>query len=345
MRYGGLQVIGDTGEPAGVSNYVTLVLIHGFSFHSGIFSCLLPYSTQYKCRIVLVNRRGYPGAVPYSEEDFQLLEAAQKETLHGQESLCEFLKAGAFGIHQFIAEFIVEGGIPLSGGIILAGWSMCGAWFNALLAYGSTFPASDVDVASYLRRVVMYDPPYHALGFTPPSVIYNPLSDPDIPASDRAQRFSAWVSGYFAHPEDGSLEQHTPLIDPAPTLVNMKAEDVAANLAPVPTAPGGSDALVFTALPLGGANTIRRAALHPEDKEGWGGVEWRYVWCDRSAWEMPFGAAAMREELANARETGQETRKIVLIRWRGANHFAHWDHPEQTLKALLADGNDEIEIC
>jgi hypothetical protein len=34
MKYGGLKIITDTGAPAGVKDYKTLVLLHGFSSQS-----------------------------------------------------------------------------------------------------------------------------------------------------------------------------------------------------------------------------------------------------------------------------------------------------------------------
>lgn len=36
MKFGGLKVVEDTGAPAGVENYKTLILVHGFGMHSGM---------------------------------------------------------------------------------------------------------------------------------------------------------------------------------------------------------------------------------------------------------------------------------------------------------------------
>jgi hypothetical protein len=145
--------------------------------------------------------------------------------------------------------------------------------------------------------------------------------DPTIPPPERTRIFGAWVSGYYAHESSSSFELRTPLTDPPPTLTRMTSAELLDTLAPAPSAPGGSDALVLSALLLGSAMALRRAAMFPEDEGGWAHVEWRYVWCACSAWEMPFGAAAMRAEIEGARAEGRRMRDVVLVEWAGANHF------------------------
>lgn len=117
---------------------------------------MLPFTLKNSCRIVLVNRRSFPGAEPLAAEDYQLLKGAQEDTPKGHEALSTFFKNEAQGIYRFLEDFITQEDIPVSGGIILVGWSMCGAWIAALLAFASSFSVNDVEVSRYIRRIVTY---------------------------------------------------------------------------------------------------------------------------------------------------------------------------------------------
>ena len=103
-----------------------------------------------------------------------------------------------------------------------------------------------------------------------------------------------------------------------------------------------------------------------DDDEGdtgddWADVEVRYLWCDRSVYEMPWGTWALRKELEEAQAKGLRTRRLAIARLRGANHFVsctssghggaalltricqvHWDQPERLLRALLAEETEGL---
>lgn len=224
-------------------------------------------------------------------------------------------------------------------------WSMGNIWLSSFFAYASSYPVNKIDISRYMRRIITYgefrfvfcrfalsakiitmvDPPYHSFGFPHPPVAYHPVRDTDIPPEDRLHVFGLWISGYFAHniSDDGTmeLEQRTALAEPPPTVTKMTPDELGVIFSPAPASPGGSDAQIFVALSRGGGSAMRTAALYPDTQDGWSKIEWRYVWCDRSGWEMPFGAAEMRKELAEAEKAGRKARKVVLVRWRGANHF------------------------
>ncbi|KAI0761772.1 hypothetical protein BD413DRAFT_616770 [Trametes elegans] len=71
--FGGLHVLSDTGPPDGQDVYTTLVFIHGYVWHGGAFGKLLPLAPHFGCRIIVLNRRDYPGASPYTAEERALL--------------------------------------------------------------------------------------------------------------------------------------------------------------------------------------------------------------------------------------------------------------------------------
>lgn len=272
---------------------------------------------------------------------------AEENSPKGREALIDFFKGESSGLYKFLEDFIVDAKVPQSGGIVFAGWSTAAAWPIALLAYASSFVVNQVDVVRYIRRVVTYgkllarlysrfthtnvpmkDASSIIVGFQDPPVAYVPLFDPTIPPEDLPRALGLWLSSYWPHSEsdDGTFEfeQQSPLTDPLPTIFNMTPADLEVINSPEASVPGGPDASLINAFQFNGngRSAMRIAALYPEPgtQNGWEKVEWRYIWCDRSPWIMPYGAAAMREELANAKKAGRQTRKVVTVRWRGANH-------------------------
>lgn len=173
----------------------------------------------------------------------------------------------------------------------------------------------------------MLDPPYHALGYPVPEDKYHPLEDESIPPQDRPMAFSKWVSGYYTHGNSpADLERRRPLDDPPPTILGMTMEEVQSCFHEKPAGPGGSDALLLVGGIATGLNTaLRKSAFFPEDSEGkgddWADIELRYLWCDRSVYEMPWGTWALRSELDEAKKKGLRMRNVTIVCLPGANHF------------------------
>lgn len=177
----------------------------------------------------------------------------------------------------------------------------------------------------------MIDSPYHSLGLPHPPERYHPLEDEAIPPAERAGVFAAWVSGYYTHGDSSdTLERRTPATEPRPTIFQIKPEEVQSSLHEGPGSPGGSD---LTLLGLGIATELWAAlkdkAFYPTEKafdedgtgEDLAGVELRYLWCDRSVYEMPWGTWTLRAELDEAKAKGRRMRNINVVRLAGANHF------------------------
>ncbi|KAI1789100.1 hypothetical protein LXA43DRAFT_1155822 [Ganoderma leucocontextum] len=359
-----LSIFQDSGPPAGSTDYTTVVLLHGFAWHSGIFVKLVPLAAAHNARIVLVNRRDYPGATPFSSEERTILESAAKGATTSDASAAHaqleaFMRERAREVYDTLASFVHGNNIPLSqreenkGGIVLAGWSFGTAWMTAFLAHAPSFsaPNSDIELGKYMRRVVFYDNPYLVLGFPPPPdpYNYNPLFDPAIPPGDQTRVFSNWVSGYFAHrtgtlalaPSSSSsldeekqraasaFEVRTYLAAPPPTLSTLTPEEAASALFPSPGDPGGSDSLLVTGgITSGVFATLREAALAVPRDARWRAVEVRHVWCDRSVWEATWTAWNLRWLFAEAKRSGAPLREITSV---------HWDEPERALVAFLTD--------
>lgn len=166
----------DTGAVPGSTDYTTVVFIHGFAWHGGTpniairrdteangapgnFQRLIPYAAKHNVRIVSINRRDYPGAEPYTDEERAQLKSAGGSP-QGREILLGYMADRAKELHEFLVKFITSEGIPPAdgnkGGIVLVAWSFGGTWLTAWLANLSKMPVNDVELGEYVRRTVLY---------------------------------------------------------------------------------------------------------------------------------------------------------------------------------------------
>ncbi|KAI0641979.1 hypothetical protein C8Q79DRAFT_265895 [Trametes meyenii] len=373
---GGLHVVMDSGAPADRSDYTSLVVIHGYVGHGGEYCSalgvsyrkLIPLANSFKVRVILLNRRDYPGATPYTPQERAVLLSVPEdpptgngEILTVRQKLEKFMRDRAKELYESLQALVSERGLPPAsdtGGIILAGGSLGSAWMLALLRHVAEFPANtECDLRTYVRRVVLWDPSNLVMGYPVPASqdSYNPLfSSPELTHEARGGAFLHWITSYFTHGETvDTLERRDPDKTPPSTLTYLTEDERAAALYFPPGLPGGSDfVLLHAGAAYGLYDVLRQGALFLPTSErssldetlsvgdAWQDVEVRLVWADRSFWEGPYVAHAMRREMAEARKEGKAMRNITLLRFRGANHVAHWDHPEGTLQAFLADLED-----
>ena len=276
-------------------------------------------------------------------------------------ALLGFMRDRAREVYDLLVKFVADNDVPLAshadntGGIIVSGWSFGSGLMIALLAYVAEFPVSGVELGKYVRRVVFYgvyyaiqhsaahsenlmctplDGPMHTMGYSPPEDPYNPLWDPAV-ADDRPRAFANWVSGYFQHGDTAdAIERRVALANPPPTLSTLTEEELASVMYPGPGNPGGSDDMLMGGgIQSGMFKQLKDKAfyLQPGAKaetleedpvtDAWRDVEVRYVWCERSVWEMTWSAWKIREELQEAKESGKKMRNLKVLRLPGANHF------------------------
>ncbi|KAH8077393.1 hypothetical protein BXZ70DRAFT_703108 [Cristinia sonorae] len=346
MSANGPLAVHDSGVPEGVETYTTLFIIHGYAWHSGVFARVLPHAAQYRTRIVLVNRRDYPGATPLSSLELGQLRVA-KDAAPGTEvavnDLRGFFKERAREIYQLLGRFIVSERIEKNSVVVL-GWSLGVAFLSALLTYAPAFSLSEVNlnVAGYIKYVVAYDASQRSMGQPPPDIAYHPLQDPTSPIEKRVQQFSIWVSGYFRHPDirASNLEMHDYQAAPRPTALTMSEDEMASAMYAPAGAEGGSDEMLTATIKHGVFDELRVAALLPAEtskRNEWARIRWRHIWGDRSAWGVPYSAVLLERELEEAKKAGKYTRPVENVCFEGANHFGHWDTPDRFMRIVLED--------
>ncbi|OSC99304.1 hypothetical protein PYCCODRAFT_1446899 [Trametes coccinea BRFM310] len=352
-----LRAILDSGAPSGSHDYTTIVLLHGWGWHSGVFKRLIPFAEQYNTRLLLVNRRDYPGSEPYTPEEkahLARIASAPEGNPKTKEEAKAVMRDRGRELYDFLVDYVQREDVPPAngneGGIIVVGWSLGSVWISALLAIVSQIPEGSVQLSKYVRRTILYDTTFICHGYPPPPDSYEPLYDESSTEQERLR----WVTGYYTHGDvwadgDKALEYRNPLQDPPPTITRMTPEDLVETMSAYPTQQSdGSDPLISqVGIRHGAWLAMKDESLYLQKPRVEGASDWAHVevvllCCDLSFWEPQWGTKVLLEELDAAAKAGKSVRNVKVVRLREANHFAHWDVPEKTLKAFLTDGTEVV---
>ena len=359
----GLFAIHDTGAPTTGACYHTLVILHGLGWHVGecgssigssalttlqimadVFSRLVPLAAKSNCRLILINRRGYPGSTPLSAEQLSDLGRCISDT--SSESLNyvkDFCQERGREVYDFLTDLVCsDESITPEGGLSVAGWSFGSIFTMALLANAPEFAvARNFDLQPYIHSVINYgevssspylgqrlnlsciDPPHSCFGYPSPPGYWHPFVEPDTSVDDAITKlFPPWVSGYYEH-NPPSYEFKHPLVNPRKTIETLPQSTM--SLAAVTG--GGSDILHFVAVGTHNAvaSELRDAVLytsrsgHPGD--AWNDIPLKHVFCDHSMWTAVHCAKSLREEYEAAKKARLSIRPVEIVRIEGANHF------------------------
>ncbi|KAA1472407.1 hypothetical protein DENSPDRAFT_865631 [Dentipellis sp. KUC8613] len=321
----------DTGSLAG--NYLTIVLVHGTAIHGGIFARMLPHAAENRLRLVVINRRDYPGSTPLTDEDLQALASPDAE------SRAEFFRQRALEFAEFLAWYVQNEKIPSytisddgkpEGGIVLLGWSSATTSTLGLLAFPERVPEKTREVLEpYFRAVCLYDAPRWVYGISDPHGFYRPLKDTSRPAAERAVIFQSWVSGYYAHPDihsgDISTLTQQSLKEPAPSMNAMTPEEKD-RVSQKDAVERSETHVVNTSAPVFHAQV--QGALHEDTAWLWPRCKIKALWCQQSLWEVVSANWEISKLYKAKKERGEKVRVLESTPLPGANHFFHWDKPE-----------------
>ncbi|KAH9835551.1 Alpha/Beta hydrolase protein [Rhodofomes roseus] len=335
----------DSGAPVGSRDYKTLVMLHGGLFHGAIFKPLFPFAAKHNMRLVALNARDYHGSSPFSDSE---LAALDNPDLQSQQSV---LRACGRELAAFLVWFIkheqlplVSGGGGRGGGISVLGWSFGSAFSMSFLAQAGVLSEKDRTVlGDYMQTVIILDPSRHPLGIpsdAPSEQLYDPLSDAALTPEQKQAAFSSWISGYYKHEPSfldslptSSREQLTaglprdPQTEPSPTLTRMSAEELAGVTDPAALA---HSTLAFTRVDPRVYEENMQAALW--DKTIWPRLRIALVWCDASVGPTMLASWYLANMVVT--RWPAQGRRVELVRFEGANHFPHWDKPEDMVRLL-----------
>ena len=111
---------------------------------TGIFAPMLQFAAAYRARLVLVNRRDYPGSTPFSDTELAALGSGNLRTR------AKALAQQGLDIGLFLAWLVREEEIPpvsidpdgnRRGGIALVAWSLAHTPSVGFLAHADALPA------------------------------------------------------------------------------------------------------------------------------------------------------------------------------------------------------------
>lgn len=133
---------------------------------------MIPYATPNNLRLVLLNRREYPGSTPLTDTELSALKAICDPTsptynaIKSLEAQSDFLKARGFEVAEFMAWFAKTENIPKvvknedggkEGGVALVAWSSANGTALGLFAHLKELRREVREgLEPYLRTYVYY---------------------------------------------------------------------------------------------------------------------------------------------------------------------------------------------
>ncbi|KAH8828736.1 hypothetical protein DL96DRAFT_1814075 [Flagelloscypha sp. PMI_526] len=308
----------DSGMPE-VPVYKTVFALHGYSFTAYAWKRMMPLASRQNLRIVCINRRGYGKTTPLPVDQFPTPDRCSSDVL----------KSTGLDILEFIHVFSKENRLPLSaehGGFALLFWSLGNmTGLSAVANIGSA--AEEVQATmTHLKALILHEPIQVALGL-PPSKGFCTDILPILPFNEFRSFFQSWISSYFDHSaqtlaekciSNPNLVYASPSLFTPPSIYGIDDKEEQGKLF---QESGGVE--MDTAFVL----FVDRDAAHENFKKAVfrSGLEEKtiLVVSDRTA-EMCLVTAWHAEEAG------------VKVAWvNGANDFAHWDFPEETLHTYL----------
>ncbi|KAJ8462240.1 hypothetical protein ONZ51_g11023 [Trametes cubensis] len=348
----------DSGAPAGSTDYVTLVLVHGTGFHSAVYRPMIPFAVEHNLRLVLVNVRGYPGSTPYSKEDLEELRSLDRAV-----QASAITKRG-MDIAAFLRWFIETEDIPpiheraddhaLVGGISLLSWSGGNLPTISMLAHAGELPERTRTVlVTYFRSFIMFDPSISIIGKNIPSGLSNLRRDPSASIDIQMAQFSVVVGSYYPPYSIPDRTDPPPIYEPPRQPMHQASINVDPKYTPTTSkmTPEELDSLTHPsilqefqhAMWAVGDNilyeNLARAFYDCRFDDGtgvlkkvWPKLRVHLIWCDMTLGECAWAATVVYHGLQNAEPANR--RAVEFHKFEGANHFIHWEEPERFVRLL-----------
>ncbi|KAI0700597.1 hypothetical protein BC835DRAFT_397203 [Cytidiella melzeri] len=332
----------DSGAPASSSSYTTVLMVHPPWFHGRIFCRMFPCAEAQGIRFIAIHSRGYCGSSPYTEDELDRRRSGPEE----QETV---IYADAVDFAMIMAQLIRQEGLPphsevedvKTGGICIFSWSAgCTPIISLLANITSLDESLSALLERYLCTVILFDCPSMCYGIPEPTKTFHPFRDPTLTNEQKEARMYNFIVTYYDPFEDlasvtpTSIEQRKTLasVSPTsrPTVTEFSPQEAAEVSSPEVARHIGHDLLEWQVY----AENVRRALL---DTQGaWKNVKVVVAWADMSVWSVAWGAKCLQEILDSPADEEVQRRDVRVSCMKGANHFAMFDCPEQTVCFLVA---------
>ncbi|KAF8891933.1 Alpha/Beta hydrolase protein [Gymnopilus junonius] len=320
----------DSGAP-NATEYKTIIIIHGHTFHSGTFKRLLPLAPSRSLRVIALNRREYPGTTPFSAEELRIFKSGSEE------ERAKLLAQQGFDLASFISTLVKQLDLPKD--VTIVAWSMGNIFLMSLLSSINALPADVKGILqSSVKNIIMWDPPSQALGITSPPGGYVPLWDDDLPPEARGPAFGIWAASYWKH---GDISTHDLKVFnyrdaekyPAPSTENMGEELFSVTDF---TAGDKCETVLVEPVFFGILSRQRDKALFDSaTRDSWAGASFTHMYGDANSWNVIYSNWFLEDKVKTLNAgKGKELISFKLI--PGANHFLMWDEPEAALNTFEA---------
>ncbi|KIJ45941.1 hypothetical protein M422DRAFT_166044 [Sphaerobolus stellatus SS14] len=323
----------DSGAP-NESSYKTLIIVHGHTFHSGIFERLFPLAKSRALRLICVNRRAYPDTTPYTPEELSIMNNGSED-----ERVELFQKLGV-ELALFVASVIDKCQLPKDGEIGFVSWSLGNIFGLCFLSAIDRVP-EDIrnTIQKHVKTIILWDPPSAALGTLAPEVAWEPpVFDESIPLEQRNAAFVVWVSGYWNHQNLASHDfaqincrDHVSDSGLKPTIVSLAESQALVSVADPTAGDKGENILVWDFYRKIIHKIARKAFLDPKIREMWSNAKFWNILCTMSPWNIVHGTWVLQDLM---KERGDVENPMKFKQIENANHFAMWDDPEKAIAAL-----------
>ncbi|KAF9474085.1 alpha/beta-hydrolase [Pholiota conissans] len=312
----------DSG-PAEQNDYTTIVMVHGHSFHSGVFARILPLANLHGFRIICVSRRGYVSSTPYTPEEKQMIETESAEEHDA------FLSSQGVLLALFVDGIIHKYSLPEAGGVALLGWSMGNVFTLAALSAVHDVPKDARErLQRYLHTYICWDAANVIFGIAIPEIAYFPLLDPSLSPEERIAAFKIWVSGYFQHgAEFSQINQRDFDTIRKPTMTVMTEEEANSVFDGLHGAEFDTPLISIRNIDITFGKQAEKVLFDQDLRtELWPRLKISFMYAEQSIWLV---VVAMRELEGRAKQSG-----IYYDAMDNANHFMMWDEPERFMLAL-----------
>ena len=161
----------DSG-PIEKTEYSTLVLIHGLTFHTGMYYYVIcisqgpsliytrspgtfkripPLASSHSLRVICLSSREYEGSTPYSADEL-------KTIYHGSDiERANFLHSQGILVALFVDGLIQSLSLPKAGGVTVAGWSLGNIFSIAMRASIDDLPDNTRQrLKTYTRGFIIF---------------------------------------------------------------------------------------------------------------------------------------------------------------------------------------------
>ncbi|KAJ7982984.1 Alpha/Beta hydrolase protein [Mycena polygramma] len=320
----------DSGPLSSVKDYTTYIIVHGHTYHGGVFQRLLPLAAARSVRLICINRREYPGSTPHTAEELRVYAQGSDE------ERATLLSVAGINLALCVNEIIQQCDLPSAGGVALVGWSLGNSFTLAAMASITSLPSSPrARLQAFVKTIIIWDAPLLALGIKNPPNAYVPLHDPDLAPEARGPAFGEWVQAYFTHGDLSShdaaqLNYRTPDPSRQPTFHDLSQDQL---LAIVDFSVGAKCDTIIMEAPFASALSaiVDKALFDPDIRAAWPGTRVVCMYGVANPWNVHFAVWDMEERVKEA----DGTAPIVFHPIAGANHFIMWDEPRKALDALL----------